>query len=190
MITFTDIQTVSREVLLNLIAQDEWVEIIDGEIVPMSPTGYRHGLIVMKVSHLLYAFVEENQLGDVLADGVIYVLRTSEHGIRDTRVPDVSFVRKGRLAEGFDTSEPFPGAPDLAIEIVSPSETAEILRDKIIDYLKAGSEQVWVMYPKTKEIHIYEGEYSNTVKIYGENDVFEAPTLFPSLKIAVKNCFA
>lgn len=122
--------------LLQLGAQDLRFEVIDGEIVEMLPVGILHLDIGLNVFRVLDPIVRDNKLGVVRTHGLIFILHHDpERGIRTTRIPDVSFVRRGRLPKGFDRSRPFPGAPDLAVEIVSPDEGADELLAKIRDYL-------------------------------------------------------
>jgi len=112
-----------------------------------------------------------------------------EDGVQDTRIPDVSFIRKGRLPKGEDKKRPFRGSPDLAVEVVSPSESAAILRSKVLDYLSEGTEQVWIVYPDQKEVHVHEGSESEDVRIYRGQDRLRAETLFPDLKIPIAEFF-
>src|SRR5438105_13544496 len=124
--------------LLRLGAHDQWVEVVNGELVATSPSGVLHVIIAGNVYRVLYAFVTEHKLGYVCMDSLIFVLlRNPEGKIIKSRIPDTSFVRKGRLPKDFDLSRPFPGAPDLAIEVMSPDDSAEDLLAKIRDYQNA-----------------------------------------------------
>jgi Uma2 family endonuclease len=175
--------------LLRLSAQDKLVEVVNGELVVMTPVGFLHHWIGGRLHRILDRFVEENKLGHILMDGLIYVLERSSHGkVLRSRVPDISFIRAGRIPRDFDLSKPFPGAPDLAIEVISSDETAESILEKVHDYLKFGSEQVWLLYPDQKEVYQYiKGE--DIVHIYRVGDAFEAPALFPGLKIVIAELF-
>jgi Uma2 family endonuclease len=175
--------------LLRLGAQDVRFEVIDGEIVEMSPVGVQHSDICGNVYDVLKPFARANQLDEVRMDGLIFVLQAdSEKGIRKTRIPDISFVRKGRLPKDFDRSRPFPGAPDLAVEVVSPDESADDLLAKIRDYFTYGTEEVWVLYGGQKELHRFiRGE--NGSHIYTEADVLSSP-VFPGLSVRIADLFA
>jgi Uma2 family endonuclease len=175
--------------LLRLGAQDVRFEVIDGEIVEMAPVGVQHSDTAGNVYDTLKPFARANQLGEVRMDGLIFVLHAdAEGGIRKTRIPDVSFVRKGRLPKDFDRSRPFPGAPDLAVEVVSPDESADELLAKIRDYFMYGTEEVWVLYGGQKELHRFiHGEKSS--RIYSEDDMLTSP-LFPGLEVLIKDLFA
>jgi Uma2 family endonuclease len=175
--------------LLKLGAQGLRFEVIDGEVVEMSPVGVRHAMVAGNAYDVLKPHVTANKLGYIFMDGLIYVLHVDPvTGIRKARIPDTSFVRKGRLPKDFDLSRPFPGAPDLAIEVVSPEETADELLAKIRDYFAYGTEQVWVLYPNQIELHQHiQGEKGSHV--YTEGDTIDGGSLLPGLTIAVKDLF-
>jgi Uma2 family endonuclease len=90
-------------------------------------------------------------------------------------------VRKSRLQ---DPDEYFDGAPDLAIEIVSPGDDASDLRQKVKQYLDAGALIVWVVYPRTEQVEIYTP--GNTARILGIEDTLEAPELLPGFRLPVR----
>ncbi len=168
----------------------QWFEIIRGEIVPMSPNGVEHHDIAGNVYDILRMYARKNRLGYVYMDGLIFVLSEDEEGIRESRIPDIGFVRKGRYPKDFDRARPFPGAPDLAIEIVSPSEGADEVMDKVSDYLAAGTEEVWVVYPRQKSLHRYTRQTPDNIRVYHQNDTLEPDTLFPELQIKIADFFA
>lgn len=123
-------------------------------------------------------------------DSLIYVLEHDpEAGIRNSRIADTSFVRKGRIPPDFDLRLPFPGAPDLAVEVVLPDETAKEILAKVRDYLRFGSEQVWVLYPEQKELHQYVSG-SDSVRVYQGDDRIECAALFPDLEVTAAEFFA
>ncbi len=175
--------------LMRLDAQGQRFELSDGELIEQSPVGVKHADVAGNVYDTLKAFVKAHQLGAVRMDSLIYLLHIDpDSGKRTARIPDTSFTRKGRLPKDFDRSRPFPGAPDLAVEVVSPSEGADDLMAKIRDYLRYGSEQVWVLYPEQKELHQYiNGEKSS--HIYVEDDRIDGGTLIPGFSARVGDFF-
>jgi len=161
---------------------DERAELCEGEIIRMSPTGARHGAVSARVARILGQFVDENRLG---------VVFTSEAGFRlapDTvRAPDVSFVAAARLQpegipEGF-----FPGAPDLAIEVVSPDDSAGDLAKKIQEYLAAGATLVWVLYPNIRQLHSYTA--SSAVRVLGASETLTGEEMLPGFSVRVADYF-
>ncbi len=181
---------VSQNEFMRLLNEDAWFEVINGEVIPVSPNRYFHHVVVSNIYDILKAYLRQNKLGRVLPDGMICVLRVNENGVRDSRIPDVCFIRKERLPKGFRRNDVFYGAPDLVVEVVSPGEGASDLRDKIVDYLSEGTEQVWVVYPNHQEVHVYTGKRGETVRIYRSDEQLEAESLFPDLKLTVAAFFA
>jgi len=176
--------------LLRLNAADGRVEVIDGEGVPMTPVGLLHALVAGSVYRALYAYAAEHRLGYVMGDSLIYVLdEDPQMGIRQTRIPDASFIRKGRLPAGDDLARPFAGAPDLAVEVLSPEDSALEMLAKVRTYFEAGTAQVWLVYPAQQEVHCYHREAA-AVQTFRAADTISAEALFPGLKLAVADLFA
>lgn len=119
----------------------ERFELARGRLVPVTPAGDRHGQAAVILGGELRAFVRERGLGRVRAETGFFLFRNPD----TIRGPDVSFVAAGKAA-GDRAGEGFiPGAPDLAIEIVSPSNTRSQIAEKVSEYLAAGSRLVWVV---------------------------------------------
>jgi Uma2 family endonuclease len=171
--------------------EDQWIEVSNGEIVEtdMSAASYLHAIINDNVYGLLRTYVKSKHLGRVFGDGLTFVLNVDSKGIQYARIPDCSFVRHDNTKPDFDITGFFIGAPDLAIEVISPSETAEIIQAKIRDYLRFGTEQVWVLYPTTKTVHVYHSATLKTVQIYEASDTLVASSLFPDLELSVADFF-
>src|SRR5438093_4704945 len=113
---------------------DATYELIEGELVTVSPAMFRHNWVRDTVLVLLRTFVQAHKLGKVVAE-------QSFHLFGDTvRVPDVAFVRAGREIPPDELPE---GAPDLAIEVVSPSNTPREIDQRISDYFAASCKRVW-----------------------------------------------
>jgi Uma2 family endonuclease len=105
---------------------------------------------------------------------------------RDTvRGPDVSFIRAERTS-GLDLKKRFEFAPDLAVEIISPSQTATEIAHKVRQYLQAGS-VVWVVYPDDRTVHVF--ETSKSARILEADDLLEAPSLLPGFSFRVSELF-
>jgi len=170
---------------------DQWVEVHDGQLmeVDMSAASFAHGYISGKILSILKTFALEHRLGFVLPDNVTYVLGIRADNVQNTRLPDVSFVRRGRITPDMDLDKPFMGAPDLAVEVTSPGQTADSLRGRVRDYLQHGSEEVWVLYIATKEVYQYTSAAPNRPTIYGEADSFGSEALFPGLTVRVADLF-
>jgi Uma2 family endonuclease len=168
----------------------EWVEVVDGEIVEIDimTAGFMHKVITDNAFRLLDPYAREHQLGRVFNDGLTYALHVDESGVQVARLADCSFIRRENLKRDFNLTEAYPGTPDLAIEVVSPTERTDRLMGKVSDYLHYGTEQVWALYPLLRELHVYFRD-DNRPRIYKENDTLEPEALFPGLKIKIADFF-
>lgn len=176
----TILTAITEDELLRLNAH-EHVEIVNGAVVRVSPNGFLHVFVTANVFEILRAFVKANRLGYVLGDSLIYVLLKEGDKVILSRIPDVSFIRKDRFPR-FDYNKPFPGAPDLAVEVVSPTKSEEDTLAKIRDYFRFGTEQGWVIYPNLREVHVYFRDDPKTIRVYNQDDILTAEMLFPGLK--------
>ncbi|HEX7051128.1 MAG TPA: Uma2 family endonuclease [Longimicrobiales bacterium] len=120
-------------------------ELVRGRLVRSPRPATYHGLLVARLARVLSEFVEANDYGVVVAEGGTLLARDPD----TVRGPDVAFYSHTRVPEhAYATT--FWGPPDLAIEIVSPSNTEAAMREKIADYLEAGVRVVWVVDPATR----------------------------------------
>jgi Uma2 family endonuclease len=159
-------------------------ELVRGELRVTPPAGGPHGCAASNLVGLLMAHVNTVQLGRVFADGVGYELVQLP---RTVRVPDASFVRAGRLpAEGIG-----PGllklAPDLAIEVLSPSETASDLQEKLDDYRVSGTPLVWVVDPVRRTVMVVGREAP--LDLLHESDSLGGGDVIPGFSCAVLAIF-
>ena len=159
----------SAEEAFRLSPEGRW-ELIDGRFVFMSPAGARHGQMVARVSRKLAEVVEARGLGVVLAGDVGFVLRRKPDAVR---APDVAFVRASRLPSGLPSTF-FEGAPDLAVEVMSPADGWPDVARKAEEFLAAGSLAIWALDPETRTARVYsrDGE-----RRYGADDVLSCPAL-------------
>lgn len=180
---------VTEEELMAL-PSDARVEVVDGEFVEMSPVGEQHHMVVGNLHDILKPHAKRLRLGLVYVDGLIFILRPEERGLRSARIPDLSFVRKEKLPANRDIRRPLRIAPTLAVEVISPDEDPEEILKKVREYLDAGTEQVWLLFPVTRELHVYRRN-SDTITTYRYgNDVMDVGDLFPGLTIALADVFA
>lgn len=126
-------------------------ELIAGEVVKLSPTGYEHGRIAGRIAWILGDHVLRNRLGEVLtAEGGFVLARDPDI----VRAPDVAFVRAGRNA-GRRSAGFFDGAPDLAVEVISPSDAWPDVQAKVESWLEHGCESCWVVDPRNQVVSIH-----------------------------------
>jgi Uma2 family endonuclease len=124
-------------------------ELVDGQI-RMSPAGFRHGLVCIRLSSRLGTFVEKAQIGTVCDSSTGFRLPRG-----NVRLPDVAFVARGRfpnevIPEGFSDV-----VPDLAVEVLSPDDRMREVLDKVGEYLDAGVRLVWVIDPGRRSAAVY-----------------------------------
>jgi Uma2 family endonuclease len=139
------------EAFLALKLPEGKAELVRGELRMTPPAGGPHGLAATNLVLLLGTYVKQHSLGRVFADGFGYELTRLP---RTVRVPDGSFVVADRLAKEGIAPGLLKLAPDLAIEVLSPSETASELEEKLNDYFDAGTPLVWIVDPSRRAITI------------------------------------
>src|SRR5437870_3923435 len=127
----------TAEQLLAMPANGWRYELVKGELRRMSPAGGPHGRIAMNLSWRLARFVRERALGVVFAAETGFVLRRNPDTVR---APDVAFVASPRSAD--ETEGFFPGPPDLAVEVVSPSDSYGDVEETVFEWLTAGTKAV------------------------------------------------
>jgi Uma2 family endonuclease len=165
---------------------DARIEIIDGEIVEIAPLGVRHHLVINNVHTMLRDYVSE--LEALFLHGLHYLMNSPN--LENAFVPDVSFIRTENIPLDWDIEKPFPGVPTLAIEVISPGDDAEKVQAKVRTYLDEGTEQVWLMYPKTREVHQFINGKPETVRIYKKSETIDASALFPAIEgLTVESIF-
>lgn len=157
--------------------QDVRYELVEGELITMSPGMLHHNLVHDRILVLLLTFVKARKVGTVVSE---QAFQLSE---RTVRVPDVAFVRSGRqLAH----DRPIEGAPDLAIEVVSPSNTPREIDQRVSDYFAAGCHRIWVVYPEDREVYIH--GLAGVTRRRGD-DLLEDPELLPGFSVEVAELF-
>jgi Uma2 family endonuclease len=141
--------TMTVEEFLAYSVPDAKVELVRGELRVSPAPGAPHGAAAANLAFLLTLHVREQALGRVFGDSVAYVLI---HLPRTVRIPDASFVRADRLPPDGIGPGPLKLAPDLAIEVLSPSEIASELEEKLHDYLVSGTSLIWVVDPVRRTV--------------------------------------
>lgn len=159
-------------------------ELIDGEIVPLIPTSYEHGQVVMRLGRFI-----GNWLGDESPDYLGTETGLIVQGNPDrTRAPDVLYVTAQKMASRPDPDHPYLEVqPDLVAEVVSPGESAEEVQLKLRDYLAIGTRVVVLIYPITQEVvaHMPDG----SARLYREEDVLEFSQVLPGFRLEVARLF-
>ena len=162
--------------------EDQRGELIRGEMTPVTPVGNPHWKIVAKVIYALERFVREQGLGDVGAEGGFILARDPDVVL----APDVAFVRAGRLAD--DQTGFMPLAPDLAVEVISPSNSAPEMSRRVRLYLDAGVRLVWIVDPYERTITVYAPD--RTARMFIDGETLDGGDVLPGFRLAVDDIFA
>jgi Uma2 family endonuclease len=158
-------------------------ELSAGRLVREPPPGAVHGWVARNVLRPLDRYVEEHALGLVIFD-TGFLLAAEPPTVRG---PDLAFIARERLPsegapQGFWTM-----TPDLAVEVVSPSNRATEIREKVLEYLRAGTRLVWVVDPDTRSIAVYRSHQD--VKLLTETDVLDGADVLPGFRLDVSKIF-
>ena len=157
------------------------IELDEGELITMPPAGFEHGECENQIMFLLTQHVRKNKLGKVVTGDTGFRLND-----RTVFAPDVAFVRKERV-EALRSKSFANGAPDLAVEIFSPSDGIRQTTRKVKQYLAAGCHTVWVVYPGNETVVVFEA--SGAERTLHAGDVLEAPDLLPGFSVKVAELF-
>ena len=157
----------------------EGYEYAKGKLIPMAPPTMQHGEISMNLSFFLSLHVRENQLGRVYPADTDFKL-----GDRLVK-PDIAFVSTARLPENRDQASPI--APDLAVEVVSPSDVFRRVIEKAFAYLEAGTQVVWIVEPTSQTVRVYRSE--TPIRVLGINDTLTGEDVVEGFSCQVAQLF-
>ena len=157
----------------------EGYEYVKGKLVPMAPPTMEHGDISMSLSFLLSLHVRKNQLGRLYPAGTDFKL-----GDRLVK-PDIAFVSMARLPENRRQVSPVP--PDLAIEVVSPTDIQYGVIEKAFAYLNAGTRLVWIIEPVGKTVTVYRSE--TNIKLLTHEDTLSGEDVVEGFSCQVAELF-
>jgi Uma2 family endonuclease len=160
-------------------------ELVEGRIVRLSPAGGRHGVVIGRINRVVSRFVDRKKLGLVTSGETGFFVRRDPDTVR---APDLAFVSHATIARFEKADETFfPGAPDLAIEVLSPDDSWEAVEKKVGEYLSAGSKLVWVVSPEAEKVYVYEPE--NEGRVLGRGDRVDGGAALPGFRAPVKAFF-
>lgn len=161
----------------------ERMELVRGEVIESMPPGGEHAEIAGAIVTLLRLWLKHN-IGGYTGVEASYLLSRNPDILR---VPDVSYVRKDRIPPSGRPKAYWNIPPDLAVEVISPSETGAGIRAKVRDYLAAGTLLVWTVYPDTREVVVHTAD--GLARTYGENDIIEDANVLPGFSCKVAEIF-
>ncbi len=159
-------------------------ELVKGELRKMSPSGSEHGAIIVNITVLLGQHVKSNKLGVCFGAETGFKIASDPDTVR---APDVAFISRERIPESGITKKFWPGAPDLAVEVLSPGDTYTEVDEKVEDWLESGARAVWVVNPKRRSVSVYRS--MTDVKRLSEGDELDGGDVVPGFRCKVSEIF-
>lgn len=175
----------TAEDLLQLPDDGNWYELSEGELIVLSPAAYWSSMVAAAFLVRIRAYVLENGLGIVAGpDGGMLLRRAPD----TMRAPDVSFVRRDRVPANIAASGFIPAAPDLAVEVLSPSDRYSQVSRKIRDYFAAGTRLVWVVDPDDRVTMVHHPD--RPVEIIGPEGTLDGGEILPGFTLSLAELWA
>lgn len=177
-------QTTTADELLRMPDDGFRYELVKGELRKMSPAGQKHGRIAMRVATPLDNHVSANNLGTVYAAETGFLLSSNPDTVR---APDVAFISQEKLDKVGEVEGYWPGAPDLAVEVISPSDTYAEVEEKVLEWLEAGAKMVVVINPRKSAVTVYRS--LTDIIVLTEDDTLDGENIVRGWKMSVKDIF-
>jgi Uma2 family endonuclease len=160
---------------------DLHMELVNGEIAVMSPSGYESDEVALEFGAQLRNWVRPRKLGRVTGCGAGFILPNA-----DTRAPDVSFVQANRLRRSPQSFAEL--APDLMVEVKSPTDSLMKLREKIDNFLRLGTRVGVLVNPEKRWVEVR--RLGEEPLVLGDGDVLTLPDLLPGWEVAIAELWA
>jgi Uma2 family endonuclease len=180
-----DKNLVTTDKLLELSAQDHRYELVKGKLIEMSPAGTRHGRIAGNALFYLLSFAKENKLGVVYAAETGFKLTENPDTVR---AADAAFIAQERFPPEGEPEGYWAIAPDLVVEVVSPSDSAQMVQAKVTDWLTAGCRLVWVVYPDTQTVTEYHS--LSEARVLTHQQKLEGGAVLPGFECLIEQLFS
>ena len=181
---FCESKMSTAETLSQLPDDGNRYELVQGEIRMMSPAGGRHGRIAGRVYKLLVIHVDDNKLGATFAAETGFRIAVEPDTVR---APDAAFVRQDKMDELDNDIGFLPFAPELAVEVVSPSDSFSAVEEKAFNWINAGTKIVLVVVPDSQSVHLYRSR--DGISVHRSEDIINAEDAVPGWKFRVSEIF-
>jgi Uma2 family endonuclease len=159
-------------------------EVVDGEWIPVTRSTYRHGEILLSIGSVLKQYTRANPDWTVVGGDAGAKLRRSPDTLRGA---DVAVVRRDRFPTGKGVAGWLEGSPDLAIEIAGDSQSMSSLLKKAMEYLRAGSQMVWLLEEDPRHVVVLTSP--DHIRVLGEEETLDGGDLLPGFSCTVRELF-
>jgi len=177
-------QLLTADDLLRMPNDGQRRELIQGELQTMPPAGFEHCNTGSRLLAHLLLYAEGKRLGKVVGADAGFVIA---HNPDTVRAPDIGFVRQDRIPAGPLTPQYYRGAPDLAVEVVSPGDTVFEVDEKVQQWLDAGTALVWVVNPRRHTVTVYRPGATPTILTAA--DTLDGLDVVPGFTVRVGDIF-
>jgi Uma2 family endonuclease len=157
-------------------------ELSRGMLVCMSPSSYGPSRIAGRILAKMATFIDEHELGDYGSAEGGFKLASDPDTVR---APDIWFVRKERVPEGANPEGFYDGPPDLAVEVLSPSDRFHQIAMKVRDYLDAGTPLIWVLDPKGRLAAVFRP--GAPVRFIDADGVLDGEDILPGFTLPIES---
>ena len=179
-------QVISVEGFLEIVNspgyEDRSLELVEGEIFEMSKPSGLHGQITMRLAAKIFNFAEDNGLGIVTSAETGFLLEHNPDGRDTVRGLDIAFIRGAQILPDHLVG----AAPDLAVEVISPSNKVADMHRKIRQLLAAGTALVWIVHPETRTVEVHTQSGATTLE---NDDRLSGGDVLPGFEIPVREIF-
>jgi Uma2 family endonuclease len=180
--THTEERLLTVDDLFAMAEEGHRLELIDGKLLRMAPTGFEHSWLLGRLSAPLILYVESNQLGYVGVGDPGFILARDPYTYL---APDLAFIRSNRMSPKISRIPEL--VPDLVVEVISPSDSFNDVTAKVSIYLARGVQAIWVVQPPLERVLVYRPD--EPVQELGLNDVLTGDDIVPGFRIPVTSIF-
>ena len=177
-------RTITADELFRMRDDGYRYELVAGRLRKMTPAGSLHGAIGSRLAAAIGDHVDRRHLGVVFGADTGFELARDPDTVR---APDVAFVSRARIpASGIPTGY-WSGPPDLAVEVLSPTDVRSEITEKIEEYLRSGVRQVWFVDPAARRVTIHQPNAAPA--IFGEADTVDGGDVLPGFRYPLSRLF-
>ena len=159
-------------------------ELVRGALRVYEPAGGRHGEIISTLSGLLFMYLRSHPIGALLSADTGFTLEREPDTVR---APDIGFVSAARIPPEGIGDKFINGAPDLAVEVLSPGDSIAEAEEKVAEYLRTGARMVWMVNPKHRRVTVYRADAPS--RALDESERLDGDDVLPGFSCSVRDIF-